>query len=79
MRIKEVSVIPFQGATPPGGWTAELNSESNVHCLIELITDEGLSGLGSVFTSGALVESALELSRLYLIGESALDPAATSE
>jgi L-alanine-DL-glutamate epimerase-like enolase superfamily enzyme len=36
-------------------------------------------GLGSVFTSGALVAGALELLRPLLIGASALDPAATTE
>ena len=50
-----------------------------VHCLLELITDQGLSGLGSVFTSAGLVEGALEVLRPLSIGASALDPAATSE
>ena len=56
MRVTEVQVIPLRGATPEGGWDAELSADDNVHCLLELVTDEGLSGLGSVFTSGGLVE-----------------------
>ena len=79
MRVTEVQVIPLSGATPEGGWDTELAADDNVHCLIELVTDEGLSGLGSVFTSGSLVEGALEVLRPLLIGASALDPAATSE
>ena len=46
-------MIPLRGATPEGGWDTELAADDNVHCLVELVTDEGLSGLGSVFTSGA--------------------------
>ena len=79
MRVTEVQVIPLRGATPEGGWDAELSADDNVHCLLELVTDAGLSGLGSVFTSGGLVEGALEVLRPLLIGASALDPAATSE
>ena len=91
MRVTEVQVIPLRGATPKGGWEVELgagdnavpawrhSSSGNVHCLVELITDEGLSGLGSVFTSAGLVQGALEVLRPLLIGASALDPAATSE
>ena len=56
MRVTEVQVIPLRGATPEGGWDTELAADDNVHCLLELVTDAGLSGLGSVFTSGGLVE-----------------------
>ena len=79
MRVAEVRIIPLLGDTPPGGWSAELGSADNVHCLVELITDQGVSGLGSVFTSAGLVEGALAVLRPLLIGASALDPAATSE
>lgn len=46
---------------------------------MEVITDEGVTGLGSVFTSATLVQGSLDILRPFLIGASALDPAAVSE
>ncbi len=80
MRIKEIRLLPLRGATPDGGWDESiLDSETNLHTLVEVVTDEGVTGLGSVFTSAKLVEGALDVVRPFLIGASALDPAATTE
>jgi L-alanine-DL-glutamate epimerase-like enolase superfamily enzyme len=80
MKIKEIRILPLRGATPDGGWDNRfLDEENNLHTLIELITDEGVTGLGSVFTSAKLVEGAIDVFRPFLIGASALDPAVTSE
>jgi L-alanine-DL-glutamate epimerase-like enolase superfamily enzyme len=62
---------------PDGGWTNSVGA--NLHTLVELITDEGVTGLGSVFTSGHLVMGAVEVLRPLLIGASALDPVVVSE
>jgi D-galactarolactone cycloisomerase len=60
MKIKEIRILPLRGATPDGGWDNRfLDEENNLHTLIELITDEGVTGLGSVFTSAKLVEGAM--------------------
>lgn len=79
MKIKNVRLIPLRGSTPEGGWSHEVEAENNLHTLVEVLTDEGVTGLGSVFTSLKSVESALEILRPFLIGKSAIDPAAISE
>ena len=80
MNIKDIRVLPLRGATPDGGWDAKfLDQQNNLHTLLEVITDEGVTGVGSVFTSAKLVEGAIDVMRPFLIGASALDPAVTSE
>ncbi|MDG2383246.1 MAG: mandelate racemase/muconate lactonizing enzyme family protein [Pirellulaceae bacterium] len=80
MKISAVNLFPLRGATPDGGWDEKLlNEEQNLHTLVEVITDEGISGVGSVFTSAKLVEGAIDVFRPFLLGASALDPAATCE
>ena len=41
MKIKEIRALGLHGATPEGGWSAELRAEDCVHTLIEVITDDG--------------------------------------
>ena len=80
MKIREIRLLPLRGATPDGGWDEKfLDDDNNLHTLVEVLTDEGVTGLGSVFTSAKLVEGAIDVFRAFLIGASALDPAATSE
>ena len=80
LKIVEVRLIPLLGHTPDGGWDAKFNDpDRNLHTLVEVITDQGITGLGSVYTSLPLVQGALAIIRPFLIGASALDPAATSE
>ncbi|WP_153394994.1 mandelate racemase/muconate lactonizing enzyme family protein [Ornithinicoccus halotolerans] len=74
MKITGVSAAGLSGATPPGGWENELNPEDDVHTLIAVHTDEGQVGLGSVFTSSALVRGSLEVLRPLLLGASAVQP-----
>jgi D-galactarolactone cycloisomerase len=50
-----------------------------VHTILEVITDEGLTGLGSVFTSKALVQGGVQLLRPFLVGERADEPARVTE
>jgi len=79
MKIAEIRTIPLLGQTPIGGWAHEIEPDDNVHTLIEVESDEGLVGVGSVFTSTALVNASLELLRGYLLGESAIEPERVSE
>lgn len=74
MKITEVRAIPLIGATPDGGWAQGFDPDENLHTLIQVRTDEGLTGWGSCYTSGALVEASLQLLRPYLIGECAIEP-----
>lgn len=79
MRIVSVEVIPLTGATVDGGWPQGNEPEENLHALIEITTDEGLTGVGSCFTSGSLVSAAMQLLRPLLEGESAVEPERVSE
>jgi len=79
MKIKDVRSIPLAGTKVDSGWETRLDKEENLHTLIEVKTDEGVSGIGSVYTSRALVEGALRLLNPILIGENALEPERVTE
>jgi D-galactarolactone cycloisomerase len=79
MKIRDIHAIGLVGATPAGGWKDELNPDDAVHTLVTIDTDEGLVGVGSVFTNDALVRAALEVLRPLFEGESALEPERVSE
>ncbi len=79
MKIREVRALGLRGATPVGGWTTELHADDCVHTLIEVLTDEGIAGYGSVFTSLALVEASLQVLHPLYAGECALEPERVSE
>jgi L-alanine-DL-glutamate epimerase-like enolase superfamily enzyme len=79
MRIRDIRAIGLTGATPEGGWSAELRPEDSVHTLVVVETDEGLSGVGGVFTNAALVRAALAVMRPLWEGETALEPERVSE
>jgi L-alanine-DL-glutamate epimerase-like enolase superfamily enzyme len=80
MKIRDIRLLPLVGATPDGGWDEKfLDTDNNLHTLVEIITDEGVTGLGSVYTSRTLIQGSLDVLKPFLIGASALDPAATSE
>ena len=79
MRIRGIRAIGLAGATPEGGWSAELRPEDSVHTLVVVETDEGLAGVGGVFTNAALVRAALAVMRPLWEGETALEPERVSE
>ncbi len=79
MKIKEIRLLPLKGATPDGGWNQGFDEDDNLSTLIEVITDQGVTGLGSSFTSAKLIDGALGLLRPMLIGESAIEPARVTE
>ncbi len=84
MKITEVRTIPLMGRTPEGGWDTEIEPEENLHTLVQVVTDETvggqpLTGIGSVYTSQALVEGALRLMRPWIIGECAIEPERVTE
>ncbi|WP_020500019.1 mandelate racemase/muconate lactonizing enzyme family protein [Sciscionella marina] len=79
MKITDVRAAGLRGATPQGGWTEELAPDDVVHTLVAVHTDAGTVGIGSVFTSEALVHAALDLLRPLLIGEHALEPERVTE
>lgn len=77
--IQNVEAIGLVGGTPDGGWSNELERDICVHTLIAVITDDGITGWGSVFTSGDLVRASLGVLRPLLIGASAIEPERVSE
>jgi D-galactarolactone cycloisomerase len=79
MKIREIRCAGLRGATPEGGWSNELRPEDCVHTLIVIHTDEGLSGVGSVFTNDQLVRAALKVLEPLFLGENALEPERVSE
>ena len=79
MRIQDVEVIPLTGATVDGGWPQGHEADENLHTLVVVTTDEGLSGVGSCSTSGKLIAGAIELIWPLLKGESAVEPERVSE
>ncbi|MGW0808239.1 mandelate racemase/muconate lactonizing enzyme family protein [Nonomuraea sp. NPDC002799] len=79
MKIRDIRAAGLRGATPAGGWQEELTSDDVVHTLVAVHTDEGPIGIGSVFTSEALVRGAIEVLRPLLVGEEATEPERVSE
>lgn len=79
MRIREIRCVGLHGATPEGGWSNELKPDECVHTVVAVITDEGLFGLGSVFTSEDLVRASLGVLEPLYAGENALEPERVSE
>jgi len=79
VRIREVRAVGLRGATPEGGWSNEIKSDDVVHTLVAVHTDEGVVGVGSVFTSEELVRAALSVLKPLYEGENALEPERVSE
>jgi D-galactarolactone cycloisomerase len=79
LKITKVRAAGLRGATPPGGWTNEIQPDDCVQTLIVVHTDEGATGWGSSFTNDALVLAALQVLEPLLIGENPLEPERVSE
>src|SRR5437868_7214674 len=79
MKITDVRITGLAGGTVEGGWAADLKPEDDINTILEVLTDEGIVGIGSAMTSKALVGAALELLRPMLIGERADEPARVTE
>ena len=72
MKIINIKTTALLGETPDTGWAAEPGPGSNLHTLVEVHTDEGITGIGSVFTSQLLVDASLALLEPFVKGENAL-------
>ncbi|MBI3410308.1 MAG: mandelate racemase/muconate lactonizing enzyme family protein [Planctomycetes bacterium] len=79
MKIKEIRITGLRGGTVEGGWVDDLKPEDDLHTIVEVVSDEGLTGVGSVYTSKALVEGAVKLLGPILLGERTDEPARVSE
>jgi len=79
MKIVDIEIHRLLGGTVDGGWPDGHEPEDDLHALVEIVTDEGVRGIGSVFTNSALVEAGVETLRPLWEGESALEPERVSE
>jgi L-alanine-DL-glutamate epimerase-like enolase superfamily enzyme len=79
MRIVEIRLTGLSGGTVDGGWPGGNKPEEDLNTIVEVVTDEGLVGVGSAMTSKSLVEAGAALLRPHLIGERADEPARVTE
>lgn len=79
MKITDIRAAGLRGATPKGGWAQELKVSDIVHTLIAVHTDEGVSGVGSVFSSEALVRAALDVLKPLCLGDDPREPDRVSQ
>src|SRR5258707_15790433 len=75
MKIRDVMITGLSGGTVDGGWPQGNEPEEDLNTIVEVITDEGLTGVGSVMTSKALVAAGGALLRPPFKGESGDQPA----
>jgi L-alanine-DL-glutamate epimerase-like enolase superfamily enzyme len=79
VKIIDVRLTGLSGGTVDGGWPGGMKPEEDLNTIVEVVTDEGLVGVGSAMTSKALVAAAVALLRPHLIGERADEPMRVSE
>lgn len=79
IKIRSIRAVPLFGESPKGGWSAEIKPEDSVHALIAVHTDAGITGYGSVFTDGRLVQAGLQVLEPLFMGENALEPERVTE
>ncbi|MCA9217050.1 MAG: mandelate racemase/muconate lactonizing enzyme family protein [Planctomycetales bacterium] len=79
MKITGIDVCPLTGGTVDGGWPQGHEPQEDLHTLLVVYTDDGPIGYGSCFTSGKLVNGAVELLWPLLKGASAVEPEHVSE
>ena len=79
IKIVNVTAVPLSGESPKGGWSAEIKPEDSIHTLIAVHTDAGITGYGSVFTNGGLVQASLKVLEPLFLGENALEPERVAE
>ena len=79
MRILEIRAAGLRRPVPEGGRSSRSRRDNCIYTLIAIITDEGLTGLGSVYTNDGLVRSALAVLEPLYQGENALEPERVSE
>jgi L-alanine-DL-glutamate epimerase-like enolase superfamily enzyme len=79
VKITSIRCIPLLGESPKGGWSNEIAPEDSIHAIVAVHTDAGITGYGSVFTDGRLVEAGISVLEPLWRGESAIEPERVSE
>lgn len=78
-KITEVRSIALSGCTQDTGWPGGTDPNEQMNTLIEIRSDEGLTGIGSCFTNQVFVEASLTHLRPMLVGETILEAERVSE
>ncbi|KAB0266739.1 mandelate racemase/muconate lactonizing enzyme family protein [Microvirga brassicacearum] len=79
IKIRSIEAAPLLGESPKGGWSQEIRPEDSIHAIIAVHTDAGITGYGSSFTDGRLVQAGLQVLAPLYEGENALEPERVSE
>ncbi len=79
MKITDVRTVPLRGATHDTGWPGGTDPNEQMNTILEIRTDEGLTGIGSCFTGVAFVEASLGLLKPMLVGETVFEAERVSE
>ncbi len=79
MKIERIQCHKLLGATVDGGWPEGHEPQDDLHTLVEVHTDEGLSGVGSVFTGSALTQAGVNFLEPIWKGAAANEPERLSE
>jgi L-alanine-DL-glutamate epimerase-like enolase superfamily enzyme len=79
VKIVDVRLTGLSGGTVDGGWPQGNRPEEDLNTVVEVLTDEGLSGVGSAMTSKSLVAAGVSVLRQHLIGERADEPMRVTE
>jgi len=79
MRIREIRAAGLRKPAPAGKRGSGSRRNNCIYTLIVVITDDGLTGLGSIYTNDGLVRSALTVLEPLYRGENALEPERVSE
>ncbi len=78
MKIVEINSLPLARESAP--YSGERGADpGQMHVLLEVLTDEGVSGLGSVYTRAPLVSACLEVLRDHVVGLPAHEPTRVRE
>jgi D-galactarolactone cycloisomerase len=79
IKIRSIAAAPLLGESPKGGWSQEIRPEDSIHAIIAVQTDAGITGYGSSFTDGRLVQAGLQVLEPLYAGENALEPERVTE
>jgi L-alanine-DL-glutamate epimerase-like enolase superfamily enzyme len=79
IRITRIEAAPLFGESPKGGWSAEIRPDDSIHAIIAVHTDQGLTGYGSAFTDGRLVQAGLKVLEPLYRNEDARTPERLNE
>ncbi|MGO4570567.1 mandelate racemase/muconate lactonizing enzyme family protein [Microvirga sp. 2TAF3] len=79
IKIRSIEAAPLFGESPKGGWSAEIKPEDSIHAIVAVHTDAGITGFGSAFTDGRLVQASLKVLEPLYAGENALEPERVTE